>query len=213
MAAVLLHTSEPVCAAGLPVAGALPPALTRELNAHPAAAAPLLINLCGIPGAGKSTLLRQLRNRPEYAGFLPLAFDELMEQLPEYRAESDPERAFRRGEAPARALGYALLEQAVARRLNLLFEHSSACPEHVALFRALRQLPERPYRIRMLYLACPPELARRRIAGRARFVPPELIRQRHAVLTDLINRYYRSDREVVDEFIELDGAATRESLL
>jgi predicted kinase len=161
----------------------------KTRDAVPSPGIPLLLNISGIPGSGKTTMAARLL--AEYPSLVYISFDELMEALPGYRAdllERGAPAAFTRWEAPARLLGYRLLEECVARRLSILFEHSNADPRHVSLYRSLK---EAGYRIEIRFLDTDEQTALARTRQRARAVPPTLIATRAALLRTLKEEYRR----------------------
>jgi probable phosphoglycerate mutase len=157
-------------------------------------AAPRLVNIAGVPGAGKSTLARQVLQ--EEPALLYLSFDELMEGLSPYREDLHRHGAavaFARWELPARWLGYRFLEECLARRYSLLFEHGNATPAHVDLYRRVKALG---YRLEIRFIDVPLEVAIERAGQRERYTPREVVEERHALLRELNETY----KQLADSF-------------
>jgi len=101
---------------------------------------PALINVSGIPGAGKSTFCKKLLAMPENSSAIYIGFDAIMEneRLPYIREEvNHAEEAFKRWELSARIAGYELLKRAIENKYLIIFDHSSALPQHIDLFNLL----------------------------------------------------------------------------
>lgn len=160
------------------------------VNALPAKgqANPRFIHMCGIPGSGKSSYTKSwLSNCAE--NFSLVQFDSIMEGLPGYRQTFENEgaqKAFADFELPARRIGYRLLDELVRRRQNIFFDHSAANRTHLRLLEALKL---NGYRVEMHYLPCHPREAVKRISGRARHTPEELIWERNTLLEELLPLY------------------------
>lgn len=147
---------------------------------------PLLINVSGIPGSGKSTFCRNLANMAQYRDALYIGFDAIMENasLPYAdEAPKNPEEAFRRWELSARIAGYELLKRATKKQYAIIFDHSSALPQHVSLFESL---VHEGYIIHFRHIATGVEEAKQRVMGRRRYVPPAYIDDRNAILQKLL---------------------------
>ena len=161
---------------------------------------PVILHTLGIPGAGKSTFARGLGNS---RGIL-ISFDDVMEKIPGYQRDKLAHgnvAAFSKWEECARETGYEILFRSVERRLDIVFDHSGARPDHVAFLRNLKQ--KEGYKIKIVAFQIDEDLARERALKRDRHLPPEYIADRKKVLEDLLPAY----KSVADEF--LDRAAAR----
>lgn len=196
--------------AAQPDLAALPPALQAALAAEQGRAVtqaqPVLVHSIGVPGAGKSSLLAalmaqlaaQLTALPHHL----VAFDRLMQQMPDYQTEAqqNPSMAFARHEMTARAAGYALLQILLARRAHILFDHSGAHPDHPALLRQAKQLG---YRIMLVHVTTAETEAAQRLVQReadeGRHTPPHYIGARAALIDGLLPSY----RQIADDYIAI----------
>lgn len=158
--------------------------------------------VAGIPGAGKSTYVKQAVEGgmfPENAFLLDP--DRVMLALPEYQEDFEklgPVDAYQLWEMPARALAYALFEQAVARQFNIIQDMSFAREEN---YEHLQTLKNHGYQVFMVYIECPVEEALRRAASRLRYTPPQMILDRAAGLAALLPLY----KALADDFLHLDN--------
>ncbi|UVV77429.1 zeta toxin family protein [Bacteroides fragilis] len=121
---------------------------------------PALINVSGVPGAGKSTFCKKLLAMPENSSAIYIGFDAIMEneRLPYIREEvNHAEEAFKRWELSARIAGYELLKRAIENKYLIIFDHSSALPQHIDLFNLL--LSE-GYEVHFNFIFIPEEEAR-----------------------------------------------------
>ncbi len=150
---------------------------------------PVLMNISGLPGAGKTFMARLLLQQKPH--WIYIAFDELMEALPVYRAEAalDPEKAFRRWELPARFAGYALLKECIEHRFSVIFEHSNANSAHIGLY---RKIMEAGYEVEIRFIDATPELVLPRVAARPRYFPPEGVMERWSLLQRLLPEYQKT---------------------
>lgn len=166
---------------------------------------PALINVSGVPGAGKSTLCRKLLAMPEYSNAIYIGFDEIMkdERLPYAKEEADhAEEAFKRWELSARVAGYELLRRAIEHRCLIVFEHSSALPQHVDLFHLF--LSE-GYEVHFYFILVSEEEAGRRVKNRERYVPTCYIEERNKTLQNLLPEYKR----ICTTFKQIEPMKTR----
>ena len=77
---------------------------------------------------------------PENSSAIYIGFDAIMEneRLPYIREEvNHAEEAFKRWELSARIAGYELLKRAIENKYLIIFDHSSALPQHIDLFNLL----------------------------------------------------------------------------
>jgi len=148
-----------------------------------------LINVSGIPGSGKSTFCRELMSTPQYSGTIYIGFDKIMEdkQLPYANEENvNPQEAFKRWELSARIAGYELLRRAIENKLPVIFDHSSAIPQHFELFTLLLAMG---YEVHFFYISISEDEAKRRAENRKRYVPPQYIEERSNALRKLLPQY------------------------
>lgn len=163
-------------------------------NAIPqSASAPVLLHLLGVPGSGKSTAVSFLRTALSARNPTVLAFDQLMESVPDYRDNPDRAAAFSRWEVPARDAGYRLLRELVEKRSDIIFDHSGATPSHVELVSYARA--RAGYYIAIIRLRTAPGVASKRLESRylagGRFVPSGYIAERAAAISSLVSNYKR----------------------
>lgn len=160
---------------------------------------PTIYCMAGIPGAGKSTYVdAALRDGAFPAAAFLLDPDRVMSALPGYQDDlrrNGAEAAFGAWELPARDLAYAMLDDAAAMQADIIKDMGCARMEN---YEKLKNLKTRGYRLHMVYIDCPVDLALTRIATRPRHTPPEMIHTRAATLRDLLPLY----RELADCFVE-----------
>lgn len=150
---------------------------------------PSLVNVSGIPGSGKSTFCKKLMEIPKYYDAIYIGFDKIMEdkRLPYADEESnDPQEAFKRWEISARIAGYELLKRAIKNKLPIVFDHSSAIPQHIDLFKLLLAIG---YEVHFFYISIDEDEAKRRVMNRKRHVPPIYIEERSNALRQLLSEY------------------------
>lgn len=160
---------------------------------------PTIYCMAGIPGAGKSTYVdAALADGTFPAGAFLLDPDRVMNALPGYRDalhRDGAQGAFHAWELPARDLAYAMLDDAAALRADIIKDMGCARMEN---YEKLKSLKQSGYRLHMVYIDCPVELALTRIATRPRHTPPDMIHTHTAALRDLLPLY----RELADCFVE-----------
>lgn len=181
--------------------------INESLAAYIPVEKPFLLNVSGIPGSGKSVYCKMLfqgiaDQEPDCSNALYLSFDKIMadQRLP-FDSEKDnaPHQAFERWELPARIAGYELLKRAVGKRINIVFEHSSALlietpgtfvKPHIGLF---EYILSKNYDIHYRFIYVGEEVAKQRIQQRAeqtgRIVPEGYIEKRNHILQSLIPDY------------------------
>lgn len=176
-----------------------------SLKEIPAQEKPMLFHTLGFPGSGKSTLLEYCHEHeklfPENSFFL--GFDRIMESCEAYQndhAEFGSEEAFNRWEIPARALGYELLQEALRRKIHIVFEHSGARKDHVDMLRTAKEYYG--YEIVMLDVVCDVEKAVQRMTARVRFLPTNYVSDRKKAIDELRPLY----SGVADLWYEYDTA-------
>ena len=148
--------------------------------------APVLHAMAGIPGAGKSTFVRRERGRllPEIAYLMNP--DVVMTALDGYRDDLETigaEGAFSRWELPARAFAHELLDEALARRLDVIQDMACAREENVETLRAFRA---RGYRVFVWHAECTVATALERIKARERHTPEDMVIERAAAIDALL---------------------------
>ncbi len=182
--------------------------ITTALLAAQPAQFPRIVHTLGIPGAGKSTFYKT----GQWPGYLFVSFDALMEKMSAYRQDLQKlgsVAAFKNWEIPARIAGYELLRRAVEKRLNIFFEHSGTATAHLDLLKNLRNCG---YQIEIDYISCNLETALLRARNRetvtGRHTPPEMIKQRAAILENLCSEY----KKIADIFKTYDNSLNQFSL-
>jgi probable phosphoglycerate mutase len=150
---------------------------------------PSFYQVSGIPGAGKSTYCT--RHIPSNCLFL--SFDKIMSSLSGYQQvlkTSGREAAFQTYEMPARIIGYEILRQAIAKKYNIMLEHSGTNQAHVELLKNLQHLG---YQTEVDFIICNVNKALSRVNERAakinRYVPEALVFQRAEHLKQYITVY------------------------
>ncbi len=180
-----------------PALAALSPELHRIVTDHVAAAlghdAPFLLHMIGVPGVGKTSLITPLQDvLADYAPVL-VGFDQIMGQIPAYQsmAVTAPVEAFSAYELPARAAGYRLLAELLAKRASIIFDNGGAAASHRALLHYAQNLG---YQIIMVHVVAENETALHRLALRqateGRYTPPEYITGRAAAIESLLADYH-----------------------
>ena len=169
---------------------------------------PVIMQVSGIPGAGKSTYCKThiLDN------FLYLSFDNVMLSLKGYQRELENKGsvyAFSKYEMEARVIGYELLNRAISKRLNIMFEHSGTNDAHIELFKNISTLG---YKTVVNFIVCDKALAIKRVEQRTsktkRYVPESHIEERYSKL----NFYIKEYQKIASEVNILDGANNFASL-
>lgn len=150
---------------------------------------PTLLQVSGIPGAGKSTYCAT-NLLPNY---LYLSFDKIMTSLKGYQQElllNGNEIAFKKYEMIARVIGYELLDRALGKKLNIMFEHSGTNSAHLELFKNIK---DKGYKTAVNFIVCDTNLAIKRAKERAvklnRHVPESLIKERAQHFSEYIDAY------------------------
>lgn len=166
--------------------------------------APTVYCMAGIPGAGKSTFVDAALKRGEFpAHAFLLDPDRVMNAIPQYRDDFQTlgaAAAFSKWELPARDLAYAMLDDAINLRCDIIKDMGCARREN---YDKLKALKESGYRVQMYYIDHPVQDALKRIALRPRHTPEQLVRDRASGLVELIPLY----RTLADEFTILPGMA------
>lgn len=174
-----------------------------SLNQLPSQEHPEIFHTLGFSGSGKSTLLEYCHTQqevfPAHAFFL--GFDRIMESCEAYQKDYESlgaEEAFLRWEIPARALGYELLQEALKRKLHIVFEHSGARQDHVELLRHIKN--DLGYKVTIMDTQRDPEKALEYSAQRARFQPIDYVLERKKAVDQLRPLY----RALADEWNSYD---------
>ncbi len=163
---------------------------------------PTILQVSGIPGAGKSTYCKEhlLEN------FLYLSFDKIMVSMPEYQRDlklQGSKEAFNKYEMQARIIGYEVLNRAISKRINIMFEHSGTNDAHIELFKNISKLG---YKTIVNFIVCSKDIAIKRAEERVkqtkRYVPKTLIEERAGKVEYYISQYPK----IVSEINILDGA-------
>jgi len=174
------------------------PEPSTETPPNSSASKPTFIHMAGIPGSGKSTFAKKIFKEQSGKAFVFIAFDSIMESLPEYQEMIDAKEAFKQWELPARALGYKLLKLCLEQQKSILLDHSAAHPSHLELLQALQA--EGEYDLEMYFLDATPEKVLPIIAQRehltGRHTPSQLVYERNSLLQEMIPEY----QSAVDSF-------------
>ncbi|WP_435641974.1 AAA family ATPase [Micavibrio aeruginosavorus] len=172
----------------------------RFIGNRAASDTPTVYCMAGIPGSGKSTYVDAAIACGDFpANAFILNPDRVMEALPAYHddvATLGAVAAFERWEMPCRTLAYDLLDRAAASRLNIIKDMGCARVENYDM---LVRLKSSGYRLHMVHLDCPVDLALARIQTRARHTPATMVRERAASLAALLPQY----RALADHFSEI----------
>ncbi|MCF7865003.1 MAG: zeta toxin family protein [Candidatus Pacebacteria bacterium] len=147
---------------------------------------PYWIQIMGIPGSGKTTLVQMIKKALNDSHLYTLAaFDEYMEQIPDYHLERNRVQAFTKYEAPARAAGFKIFEELIERKVNVLFEHSTVFPAVKDLMYFIKQSG---YTFILIRVTTDTGIAKNRVKKREkrtkRHVPESLIDERAIVTAE-----------------------------
>ncbi|AGH98225.1 AAA family ATPase [Micavibrio aeruginosavorus] len=172
----------------------------RFIGNRAASDTPTVYCMAGIPGSGKSTYVDAAIARGDFPrdAFI-LNPDRVMEALPAYHddvAALGAMAAFEKWEMPCRELAYDLLDQAAALRLNVIKDMGCARQENYDM---LARLKSSGYRLHMIHLDCPVDLALARVQTRDRHTPATMVNDRAASLSALLPLY----RELADHFMSI----------
>ena len=175
--------------------------------------APQFVAAAGNIAAGKTSLLRFLAASGELSAANAVRHDPdaVMSEIPEYRAETlaNPMAAFRRWEIPARKLAEEILERAVERRCDIVYDRTCAFSDTISFLKRLRLTG---YQIRVCFVWADLEECLRRAELRAktsrRSVPEEIIVQRAEALRSLVPQYCAL-ANTFDIFENHDGSGPR----
>jgi len=160
---------------------------------------PYLVHMMAVPGAGKTSFVSVLAKRLSDTCPAVVAFDRIMEAIPEYQSESDKEKAFALWELPARAAGYVLIKNLLTKKANIIFDHSASFDAHVKILDYAKRCG---YRVAMVRILIPLDVAKRRIELRQteqqRHTPLCYVDERDEKLKQLLCAY----KEAADFFAE-----------
>lgn len=173
-------------------------ALYEDKRANATSCDRRLISICGLPASGKSYLCKKKLRQKQY---FYLSFDEIMESLSYYKRDwlESKEDAFNRWEIPARIIGYQWLSKLSNENISIVFEHSNAVPQHIAMYQILQFIHQ--YTVKIYYIDTPPEIIENRLAARRRHFPLERVRERWKTMTRLLPAY----AVIADEFHTIRG--------
>lgn len=163
---------------------------------------PELKQISGIPGSGKSTFCSL--HLP--TNFLLISFDKIMLSLSGYQKalkQQGAVAAYSQYEMPARIIGYELLYRAIAKKINIMFEHSGTNKAHLELFQNLNKCG---YKTTVDFIVCDTSLAINRTKQREkqinRHVPENIIKERAQNFDDYIKAY----QKIASSIAVFDGA-------
>ncbi|MDD9912789.1 MAG: zeta toxin family protein [Alphaproteobacteria bacterium] len=187
--------------------------IATAIKAMPTSNAPTFIHMMGVPGSGKTTIAEALyAELTSTESWMWHGFDGVMQKLRPYQEDltTNTEEAFNKWELPARICGYKLLEEAVAKNVNILFDHGGADSNHPEL---LSWVKKQGYTVFMVKADIPQKLAEERVQARSaqpntRFTPIKYVGERCRVLKDLEPKY----AEIVDKLYKVDNSGSPENL-
>lgn len=163
---------------------------------------PELRQISGIPGSGKSTFCAKYLPQ----NFMLLSFDKIMTALSGYQKAlkaKGAEYAYKTYEMPARIIGYELLRRAIAKKYNIMFEHSGTNAAHLELF---KNLPKKGYKTSVDFIVCDTSLAiertKKRVKEINRYVPETLVLER----ANGIKNYMAAYQKLAAKTSFFDGA-------
>jgi predicted kinase len=170
----------------------------------PGKAQPTVYAMCGIPASGKTTYTIAMQRK----GIFPkdcyvMDPDRIELLLPEYGptcAKLGQEEGHALLVGQAREAAYAMQDEAVSRRVDMIIDMGQALPEALSRLSTLKN--EHGYRLEMIYLYCPVEEAERRAMLRGRAMEQDIIRPRYSALIDLLPHYHA----LADSFTALDNS-------
>jgi predicted ABC-type ATPase len=145
---------------------------------------PTIYAVAGAPASGKTTFVKAYLNR---GVFSPNPFkhdcDEVMEALEEYQNDLKvygSAYAFEKWEIIAREKAHQLLEEAVLKRRDIIYDRSCTLPDSLVFIRNL--VEEQNYRLKMYTLHITEEEALRRARKRevetGRHIPEKIVKER-----------------------------------
>lgn len=179
------------------------PIITKALNNVPTCKKPDFVHMLGIPGAGKSTFYK--KNQKKFDKYLLVAFDDIMEQVPQYHQDIEKlgsAKAFEHWEIPSRIAGYELLRRAVEEKKNIFFDHGGTPACHRELLSNVQKIG---YHTTMYYIDCALnvayERAERREKENNRHTPRKMISDRCLLIQQNLTIY----QNLVDDFKQVDA--------
>ena len=176
--------------------------VSERLDAAQRRAEPFFVHTLGIPAAGKSSFSRHLHKSFPKDPPAFVAFDAIMEAMPEYKAEPDSVHAFKLYELPARGAGYLLLKGLIDKKADILLDHSGARPDHAVLLRYAKTLG---YKIFVVRLLADKETSKARIRKRqlqeGRHTPLDYIDDRERGINALVGDY----KKIADTYMEISN--------
>ena len=162
----------------------------RFIGNRVASDTPTVYCMAGIPGSGKSTYVDTAIACGDFpADAFILNPDRVMEALPAYHddvAALGAATAFEKWEMPCRTLAYDFLDQAAMLRLDIIKDMGCARQENYDMLARLKSMG---YRLHMVHLDCPVDLALARIQTRARHTPVAMVHDRAQSLAALLPHY------------------------
>lgn len=166
---------------------------------------PVIYATCGIPGAGKTTFV----NAQMAAGVFPsdayiLNPDRVMQALPEYIDDKNSigaQAAYEKWEMPARELAYAMAEQAIEMRADIIKDMGCVRVENHDMLLRLKQCG---YVVNMYYIDCDIDTAITRVHGRDFQISDDEIRARYDNLQGMLPLY----KNLADHFTVYDAFTT-----
>jgi predicted ABC-type ATPase len=128
--------------------------------------------MVGGPGAGKSFIARR-----ELAGVAIVDCDAIKAEYPEYNPER-PQDVHEKSSQEATRRVFA----AISRSESVVFDSTGTNPDKLAMFASAAR--SAGFRVEALFVVCDLSVAMARAAARARKVPMEIVREKHAAVSD-----------------------------
>jgi predicted ABC-type ATPase len=163
---------------------------------------PFLIHMIGIPGTGKSSLVNALMEVLADRNPSLIGNDRIMGAIPEYQAEAavNKERAFASHELPARSAGAILTKALIAKKANIICDHTGHTSDRVEL---LKYAKANGYSIVTPRVVVDPAAAKERVLLRqeieGRHTPLSYVDERLKLIEELLGSY----QAVADAYIEV----------
>lgn len=152
----------------------------------PSRSKPYWVQVMGIPGAGKTLFVEQLAKALQLrAPYALAANDVFLVQIPEYLQMQDRALAFETWDSVARAIAFTVLEDLIARKADVIYEHSTVYP---AVRDLMYFVKECGYELILVRIDVPLDIAKQRAIIReketVRHVPEYVIEERVGIVEE-----------------------------